>query len=276
MEERMGQTEAVQAVVSAVRAAPKYRNVVEDVVANIAARELAIRRSTKEAIKATKNKLHQVGAAYMPQRALYDRWLTELRQVAGDAAASAGAFRERCAGIMCYHTSTAERLPILEDFYRQVLGDLAPVHSVMDVACGFNPLAIPWMPLADNAVYYAYDMYLDLAEFLQSFLALAGLRGEARALDVSQAVPQQEVEVAYLLKAIPCLEQLDKTVGARLLDALPARHLLVSFPVHSLGGIQKGMVEHYIAHFEELVRDRQWKVQRFIFKTELAYLVSKE
>jgi 16S rRNA (guanine(1405)-N(7))-methyltransferase len=266
------QASAVQVVVSAVQGSSKYRYVAEDVIAHIAARELANRRNTKEAIKATKNKLHQVGAAYMPQRATYDRWLAELRQAAGDEAA----LRERCAEIMRQHASTQERLPILGELYGEVSRRIGAIHSVMDVACGFNPLAIPWMSLAPDAVYYAYDMYLDLAEFLQGFIALVGVRGEARAIDVSQGVPQQEVQVAYLLKAIPCLEQLDKAVGLRLLESIPARHLLVSFPVASLGGTDKGMLDYYAAHFAELVQDRQWRVEQLVFATELVYLVHKD
>jgi len=266
------QAPAVQAVVSAVQGSSKYRYVAEEVIAHIATRELANRRNTKEAIKTTKNKLHQVGAAYMPQRATYDRWLAELRQAAGDGAA----LRARCTEIMRQHASTQERLPILADLYGEVSRRIGTIHSVMDVACGFNPLAIPWMPLAPDAVYYAYDMYLDLAEFLQGFFDLMGLRGEARAIDVSQGVPQQEVQVAYLLKAIPCLEQLDKAVGPRLLESIPARHLLVSFPVQSLGGADKGMLDHYTAHFADLVSDRHWTVERLAFETELVYLVHKD
>jgi 16S rRNA (guanine(1405)-N(7))-methyltransferase len=83
------------------------------------------------------------------------------------------------------------------------------------------------------------------------------------------------VDVAFLLKAVPCLEQMDRHAGATLLDAAPARHVLVSFPVHSLGGRQKGMPAHYEAHLRELVADRPWEVRRFEFTTELAFLITK-
>ena len=110
-------------------------------IRHVGSRELARRRRLKEAIKATKNKLHQVGAAYFVRRANHERWLKELRQ----AASSKGRrnLREDCARIMAYHASTRERLPILERFYTTVLRDVSPVRSALDVACGFNPLAIP-------------------------------------------------------------------------------------------------------------------------------------
>ena len=176
---------------------------------------------------------------------------------------------------MGFHASTRERLPIIDQFYATTLGDIAPVHSVLDLACGLNPLAIPWMPLAPNAAYHAYDMYLDLTSFLQSAMNLLGIHGVAYAEDVTYWPSFPHVEVAFLLKAIPCLEQLDKSAGAQLLDAIPARYILVSFPKQSLGGQAKGMSVHYEAHFRELADGKGWNVRRFVFDTELAFLVGK-
>jgi 16S rRNA (guanine(1405)-N(7))-methyltransferase len=78
-----------------------------------------------------------------------------------------------------------------------------------------------------------------------------------------------------LLKTIPCLEQIDKAIGPRLLDQVPAEHLLVSFPAQSLGGRSKGMVQNYEAHFREMLAGKPWRAQRFEFSTELAFLLSR-
>jgi 16S rRNA (guanine(1405)-N(7))-methyltransferase len=59
------------------------------------------------------------------------------------------------------------------------------------------------------------------------------------------------------------------------LETIRADHLLVSFPVHSLGGRSKGMVENYEVRFRELVQDKPWSIQRFEFATELAFLVTR-
>ena len=88
-------------------------------------------------------------------------------------------------------------------------------------------------------------------------------------------MPGPPAHVAFLLKAVPCLEQIDRAAVRRLLADVPAAHLLVSFPVRSLGGRGKGMPAHYAAHFEALVAEHGWAVQRFAFATELAYLVTK-
>ena len=50
---------------------------------------------------------------------------------------------------MGYHSSTRERLPILEQFYARALADIPPARVVLDLACGLNPLALAWMPLGE-------------------------------------------------------------------------------------------------------------------------------
>ena len=88
---------------------------------------------------------------------------------------------------------------------------------------------------------------------------------------ISHSTPQ----VAFLLKTLPCLEQLDKGISPKLLDAVPADYLLISYPIRSLGGRAKGMGKTYETQFEKLMANRNWQVERFEFKTELAFLVKK-
>ncbi len=260
-------------LVREVAQSPKYRTLVPEFIARIGARELAVRGSFKEAVKATKRKLHQVTGAYVQEPAQYRRWLESLR-----AARSLGedSFRAACREVMSAHASSRERLTILERFYRETLGSLAPIASVLDVACGLGPLGIPWMPLVPRARYIAYDVDTALMAFLQDFLTLAGLEGRARAEDVLGGLAEKgPFDVAYLLKALPCLEQIAPGCGGRFLEELPARAILVSFPVASLGGRAKGMPAHYEAYLRGLLEGKPWRVQRFAFETELAFLIEK-
>jgi 16S rRNA (guanine(1405)-N(7))-methyltransferase len=258
-------------LVAEVLRSPKYSQICEEFVRRVGAGELGKRRSLKEAVKATKNKLHQVGGAYLDSPPNYVAWQERLAASAPDQER----WRETCRAIMAYHASTRERLPILDEFFATALADLAPVRSVLDVACGLDPLAIPWMPLAPDAAYYAYDIYRDMIGFIDGFMRLVGVNGQARARDMLQFIPPEPVEVAYLLKTIPCLEQVDKSAGLRLLETVHAGHVLVSFPVRSLGGFDKGMADNYEARLHELLAGKDWPVKRFEFATELAFLVDK-
>jgi len=268
--DRAGQLDRL---VEAVLMASKYKRVCEDFIRNIGSRELAKRRNLKEAIKATKGKLHQVGGAYLDSEVRYAVWLAQLREAAQSG--SRDDLLRVCVRIMSHHSSTRERLGILDQFYTAILADLSPIRRVIDVGCGFNPLAIPWMPLADDVEYYAFDIYQDLVDFLNEFLASLQVRGCAQACDVIQFCPGYQVDVAFILKTLPCLEQVDQSASFRLLDTINADHLLVSFPVQSLGGRKKGMAVNYEARFRELMSQRPWSVKKFDFATELAFLVTK-
>jgi 16S rRNA (guanine(1405)-N(7))-methyltransferase len=60
-----------------------------------------------------------------------------------------------------------------------------------------------------------------------------------------------------------------------LLEKVKAEHILVSFPVQSLGGRNKGMPDYYQDHFYEMISDKTWKINKFTFQTEMAFLVTK-
>ncbi|HXF62775.1 MAG TPA: hypothetical protein VNK95_14220 [Caldilineaceae bacterium] len=255
-------------LVAAVCASAKYRQVAPGLIAAIGAGELAKGRSWKEAVKATKNKLHQVAGAYLPERPDYRGWLARLAQASTPAAQA-----EVCQAIMAHHASTRERLPALAQFYPTLFAGLPPITSVLDLACGLNPLARPWMPLAPDASYFACDIYQDQADFLNGCFALLGVAGRAWVCDLIQAAPDQEADVALLLKAIPCLGQIDKGIGPRLLEQVRAPVVIVSYPVQSLGGRQKGMATNYAAHFEALAAGRPWQVTRYDFPHELVFRI---
>lgn len=274
-------------VVEQVLASPKYRSIHPDLVMRLAASEMARHDSLKDIGKAVRNKLHQVGGAYFPAVTQYAAWLAALRQAAGKdiSPLQDPAFQSVCQRIMAGHTSTRERLPQLEDFYATIFRSLPPVSSILDAACGFNPLALPWMSLAPGVRYHAFDIYSDLVDFLNHFFTLTRMDGKvfwADALNVNipflDSPPGEATyDLALALKAVPCLEQIEKDAGLRLLRRLPARFLLVTYPARSLGGYQKGMPAFYAETFQALL-DRAFpsgvrSVRRFDFPTELAFLV---
>ena len=284
----------IDIITSEVLASAKYRAVSPALVRDLAARELAAGRSRKEAVKAVKNKLHQVAGAYFEAKPDYAGWLAELtaagqtttdhRPTTNDQGASVGpwslvlgpsSFEAACKKIMARHASTRERLPILGRFYAEALADVPPPRVVLDLACGLNPLTVPWMPLAPGAEYVACDLYADLAAFLSGFFALAGVRGRAEVCDLLRGAPPVQADLALALKLLPVLEQVDRAAPLRLLQGIRAPRVLVSFPAQSLGGRGKGMAQSYERRFRELVAGQGWEITMFAFPSELAFLVTK-
>jgi 16S rRNA (guanine(1405)-N(7))-methyltransferase len=264
-------------LVEAVAASSKYHDLDEELIRDVGRRELTKYPHLQTAIKATKTKLHQVAGVYLSGREPYAAWLSELQTAY--ASGEAEMVNSASQSIMRHHSSTRERLPILDEFFARTLADLAPIRSCLDVACGLNPLAVPWMPLAPSAEYFAFDVVTGMTGFLGDFFAIpqvaAQVRGSVQTCDVISSPPSHPADVALLLKTIPCLEQVDKEAGRRLVHGLNARHLLISFPKPSLGGKKKGMETHYSARLAEITAGTSWSITRFDFVSELAFLVAK-
>ena len=259
-------------------ASAKYREIAPELVRRIGAQELEKRRSLKEAVKATKNKLHQVGGAYQQTKLNYEKSLELLRETACTepvevAVSNPNELRASCRQLMQAHASTRERLPILDEFYETIFANLPPIHTVLDLACGLNPLVYPWLPLPKDVQFTAVDIYSDMLTFIQEFFELTGVNGRTQQRDIIGNPPTEPYDLILLLKTLPCLEQVDKNAAVNLLDKLNGRYLLISYPAQSLGGRSKGMVENYTQQFEALANGRNWQVQRFEFATELAFLV---
>ncbi|MDZ4160089.1 MAG: hypothetical protein U1B80_09915 [Anaerolineaceae bacterium] len=269
----MNAPEALNELVAAVQQAARYRTLDPGLVRWIGAQELNKRRNIKEAIKATRSRLHQVAGAYLPAGLDCQRWIEALEGVGRSL--NEPELQALCRQWMAHHASTRERLPLLSSFYVRVLTPLAPVRSLLDLACGLNPLALPWMPLAPDAPYYACDIYTDLVDFLNRFMEHTGRRGGASVCDLTRPLHHPPVQVALLLKALPCLEQLDKRLPERLLDSICAEVVVVSFPARSLRGRSKGMVENYGDRFERLAAARNWSVERVEFATELVFIIHR-
>lgn len=269
----MTQELLVDRLLQQVLTSPKYRSVCEDAIRYIGRTELAKRGTLKAAVKATKDKLHQIGGAYFRSTPKYAAWLDKLRTAKQEE--NQEKFRRLCIQFMSVHSSTFERLEELNRFYVSLFSRLPPIHSILDVACGLNPLAIPWMPISGSTDYYAYDIYIDLIEFIGNFVKLTGVRSHAQAVDVLHNPPTVGADLAFVLKNVPCFDQIDKAAAAQLVDQLDARYILVSFPRQSLGGTGEFLTRQHTARFAELVKDRHWAVSRMEYKTELVFLIDK-
>lgn len=263
--------EQLKKLIDEIGESAKYGQIEAGLVTHIGLEELKKGRKFKEAVKATKNKLHQVAGAYLGDKRNYTAWVQEFEDARDEEA-----LKQVCLKMMERHASTRERLPILEEFYDTIFGELPTINKVVDLACGFNPLALPWMSLGENATYYAADIYYDMLFMIGMFLEAMPVESAVEVFDLTSiSAPTKPADLAFLLKTIPCLEQVDKGIGPRLLEHVDAKYLVVSFPVASLGGHDKGMAANYERHFMEMVDGKGWGIRKYVFETELAFIVEK-
>lgn len=265
--------ERLEELISQVQKGGKYRNIDKTVIENIAKSELKKGRSWKDTVKAVRNKLHQVGAAYQPQGIDYDQLLSEMKSISRDLYSSEA--KRFCIQAMSMHASTRERLPILNQFYKETLATFNEIDSLLDVACGLNPLALAWLPITSSTKITVCDIYTDQMDFLNAFFDHFQLNGNAFCCDITQHLPQENYQLGLILKTIPCLEQLDKNIGKRIIHELNCENLLVSFPAQSLSGRNKGMREFYSVHFQSFLNESDWKATTFSYPNEQLFLLKK-
>jgi 16S rRNA (guanine(1405)-N(7))-methyltransferase len=268
-------------IVATVATSKKYRSICADTIRRIAERELTSRGTVKAAAKATKRRLHQVYGAFehdFDHEAAYQR-LRNAYELGSDDEIKAA-----CRHIMGQHSSTRERLPILDRFYRELFAITGRPSLLLDLGCGLNPLALPWMdmvaPQGSGQIpgirYVPLDIDTDRVRFLNRYLALAGLEPLARCQDILSHPPEDAADVALLLKMSPTLERQEAGATLGLMEQLTAPYVVVSFAVKSLGGREKGMVEHYQQQFLGWLRDRQWPAEKLAFDSELVFIVTCE
>ena len=261
----------LKTLLAAIQESAKYRHISPDLILRLGVGELSKRRNLKEAVKETKNTLHQVAGAYLDSVPPYARWIAELERLKeGDDDSEKALLK-----MMTAHTSTRERVPHLEYFFSRTLAEIGEVASILDLACGLNPLALTKMPLKPGAEYFAYDLYGDMMSFLNSFFHRYYPSGKAEARDIVANPPTQKAQLSLILKFLPVLEQTEKEKTLDWLKRLQTEYLLVSFPTKTLTGRTMRMAQNYESQFRETLSQPNWSYQRFLFDNELCYLIKK-
>jgi 16S rRNA (guanine(1405)-N(7))-methyltransferase len=202
----------------------------------------------------------------------YERAFRRLAEA--HAGGSQAEIRAACRDVLALHSSTRERLPILDEFYARVWQYTGVPASILDLGCGLHPLSLPWMGLPAGARYEAFDVDAAGIELVNRFLRLAGLEPLAEWRDVLARPPTSAADIALLLKASPSLERQEKGATARLIGALSARRIVVSFAIKSLCGRDKGMAHHYRGEFLSMAREKGWAVEELAFATEMVFVVT--
>jgi len=253
----------------------RYGSVAPSTLRRAAAKGLGTANgATADAVKRAKRSLHEIYGAYLPGNPPnYGALLRKLRAAvdADDRDQMLAALRTA----MAVHASTRERLPHLSDFYREIFSRVPPPAAVRDLACGLNPLAVPWMGLPETTTYLASDIDIRQVDFLAEALAALGVPHRAEVLDLVDQPVSEPVDLTLLLKTVPCLERQRPGAGWNLIGAVNSPFVVVTFPTRSLGQRSKGMFQTYSAAFEARARQEAWQVEQAEIPGELIYVVRK-
>jgi 16S rRNA (guanine(1405)-N(7))-methyltransferase len=251
---------AFDAVTARLAAAPKYRAVHPDTIAEVVRYEVGVlgaKASAAAVEQRARARLHKVAALHLltTRPAALRKAVTEPRQ------------------ILAGHISTAERLPDLDAFYPTVLSLAPPPATIADLACALNPFTLPWLRAVSPAAYTGYDLNADFVALGNAFLA-AYPRCEVRHADVLTTAPER-ADLALLLKTYHCIEDRARGAALALVDRLAARHVVVSFPTRAMNGRSAVFARRHVTELTELAAQRGWPVSRAALPTEEFVVLDK-
>jgi 16S rRNA (guanine(1405)-N(7))-methyltransferase len=246
-------------LVEQVRASRKYRSIAPETIRDLLRQELPKHPRRKAGLAAARKKLHQVVAGYLADTDFdaAERSLTETFEAGGDEVERA------CAAILATHASSRERLDELAATYRLILERTTrKPRRVVDLACALHPLGWRWMGLDRSVEYLAYDFDTRVVELVDHYFRLEGVGPGARLRDVACEPPDDDADLALLLKMYHCLESRRRGLGWEVVAAVPARWSVVSFPTRNLRGQPSRIVDNHLPHLARRAAEAGWRLDR--------------
>ena len=243
------------------------------IIRQVLTREMRNEKNRKLLVKAVKSKLYQVSGMFRNDNTDYGAMGERFADITPETPEEE--VKALCSEILYTHASTRERLPMLDEFYKAIFAEIPRPKTVADLACGLNPLTIPWQGLEGDFRYDAYDLFTDMSVLTDAFFKARGIAGTTGQANLLYGLPGGPWDLVYLFKVIPCLEQIDKYGGRHILEqlAFAAKHCVVTFPGASLSGKEKGMPRNYEVHFMNIVDPDAWEIQKIRYPSELVFIL---
>ena len=79
----------------------------------------------------------------------------------------------------------------------------------------------------------------------------------------------------FLFKILPLIEQQKKRGSILLLQSMNFEKAIISFPIKSMSGKNKGMEQYYSTFFEELIKNAYDIIEKKVIGSELFYVIKK-
>lgn len=263
----------MNAVFEEVIKSKKYSNIDRSIVMRICEEALHKYPKKKEVIKAAKKQLHIIHESFL---------MTDCYKVAysiledeKESIILKGLSKDTSVRIMGLHASTKERIATIEETYNWLSEYIDTESTVIDVGCGFNSFAIPFI-INKPKRYYAYDISNESAELLNHYFSISKSTDyKAMILDATVDTPPENADVLLAFKLLPLLQQQKKGRAFSFLEEALFHKAIISFPIKSLSGKEKGMLEFYTRFFEEGLPQGLDIIEKKVINNELFYVISK-
>ena len=245
-----------------------YRDICPDTIRRVWTECERRYKKAKDVDKAVREALHGISGAFMTPQ--------EARQLAYDMQAwHVDRTDSGLEKMLLRHASTRERLPIsdMDALYSRIFAITGRPRSVLDLACGINPLYLAARGIESVGVDISGAAVYAVNCFHESY----HMPASARCADLlcPGAIPGERFDLALLFKLLPLLERQESGSAARVMHAVNARHIIVSFPTRTLGGRSVGMSESYARWMQTHLPKDMDILDQFETRNELFYIITK-
>jgi len=166
------------------------------------------------------------------------------------------------------HISTQERLsfyPKLKEKIRNL-----KVSSILDLACGINPIALS----SPKIKYYASDIKKDELNLIKKYFKKKKITGKTFVYDLRKIKPGlPKADLCLLFKVLDIIEEKGHKLSEKIIKQVPCRYVMVSFPTKKLSG--RPMKHPKRIWMEKLLERLSYKYSIFKSSNEIFYLIKK-
>jgi 16S rRNA (guanine(1405)-N(7))-methyltransferase len=141
-----------------------------------------------------------------------------------------------------------------------------------------NALTYPWIveALGRKVKFTAIDVDSELADFQNKIFKNIGYGEQAMAVQGDILVDKPiEADVAFMFKLLPLLEHQEKGSAKKVVNSIPSKIVVVSYPTKSISGKSKGMLDNYREFMNQLIVGESWGVEEVLLDGELLYIINK-
>lgn len=263
---------AVADIARSISASSKYQPLLQRTIMRITT-DCVTRHGIKEGERFARALLHQSWGAYYPYRPRFEKLLEKIQGLLTDGRD----IKNSILPVLDSHSSTAERVSSLGTFYERIFAVTGIPTTILDLACGLNPLTLPWMSLPEATRYEGRDIDEEQNAFLNSALGLMGFNPEKIRISGGDILCDEpaSADVVFMLKLLPVIEHQHKGASLELLRKQPARHIVVSYPSGSLSGGKRKMGDFHADNFMTLVGNERWTISAIPFDREVVFIIGK-
>ena len=148
---------SIENIVQTVMTSKKYSNIIPETINRICNEESIKYKKDKDILRSSKKRLHIISESFL-SIANANKIASIKKCIDNDGHIST----EMIEQLLLLHISTKERSSFYKEFYNDIFRVVGNVNSILDIACGLNPVAYVLSDNFDSRVRYeATDINLD-------------------------------------------------------------------------------------------------------------------